>query len=106
MNNQTVRIKNLLQETYDDGTPVYYEYRDGDKIVRKTAKEFKEIMTDCGLKFEIYGYEGILNHIALLADEAAKTYYSKSRNGLAADAEDMFGTIYTALKERGYYGDK
>ena len=35
-------IPSDLQETYDDGTPVYYEYRDGDKIVRKTAKEFKE----------------------------------------------------------------
>lgn len=39
-------IPSDLQETYDDGTPVYYEYRDGDKVVRKTAKEFKEEYED------------------------------------------------------------
>lgn len=34
-------IPSDLQEFYEDGTPVYYEYRDGDEVVRKTAKEFK-----------------------------------------------------------------
>lgn len=35
-------IPSDLQEVYEDGTLVYYEYKDGDKIIRKTAKEFKE----------------------------------------------------------------
>lgn len=66
------------------------------------AEEFEKIMSDCGYDFEVFGYEGILNYISILAKEASITYYNES-HVLAAVTKNTYDVIYASLKERGYY---
>lgn len=50
---------------------------------KMTAKEFKRICTECGYDFEVWGFDGILNELALLnykqmhehKDESLKNHY-------------------------------
>lgn len=68
-----------------------------------TNKEFKKILKDAGMDFNVYGYEGILNKLSILSDYKRKEY-EKNGNELLAKLEyDSAEAIYEALKNRGYY---
>jgi len=68
--------------------------------------EFKKIMTDAGMDFSVYGYEGILNTIILMSSAAEEKYRIMGFTGIARYYKKISETIFTALNERGYYDSK
>ena len=75
-----------------------------------TAKEFKEIMTDAGMDFSIWGYEGVLNTLSLFyrheADKWWKEFQQTGENGARVCSqmdEERANGLYDALEERGYF---
>ena len=67
------------------------------------SKEFEETLTNAGIDFNCFGYEGILNLISLYCD---KEYERYKENGLIKAAEfekERSHKIYEELKKRGYY---
>ena len=69
---------------------------------KMTAKEFKKVLADAEIDFEVYGYEGVLNLIALaniyLEDETnyenLKQMYARRRNA-----------INNVLEEKGFFNN-
>ena len=70
------------------------------------GKEFKKIMTDAGMDFTLYGYDGILNAIILMSSAAEEKYRIMGLTGIARYYKKISETIFTALNERGYYDSK
>lgn len=68
-----------------------------------TNKEFKKILNDAGLDFDIFGYEGILNKLCILSEYERIRFENVGANALAKLEYDRGMTIYRALNERGYY---
>lgn len=75
---------------------------------KMTQKEFKRILEESNVNFEIWGYEGILNMIAgynnFLADDAEK----RAGNGCSNIAKRMRATadnITAELAKIGYYNN-
>ena len=71
----------------------------------KTAKDFQQILTDAGLVFGVYGYDGILNTIALYAKYYSEHMADEGYPSIAKGANDVYAGIFAALEERGYYDD-
>ena len=72
---------------------------------KMTLKEFKEIFNECGHNFEVWGYEGILNLIAIADYQDAK---DMEKEGLMAGAKALRSKanyITNVLEERGYFKD-
>lgn len=76
------------------------------KAKAMTLKQFKQVLEDAGLNFEVWGWEGILNMISgyndYLAEQALRIggmSYAYTHSKEAADK------IFKALEERGYYDD-
>ena len=67
-----------------------------------TAKEFKEILTDSGVNFEIFGFEGILNELTIYNEMMAKKYEGRTPEKAY---KNISNKIYEALEKRGYYDD-
>ena len=68
--------------------------------------EFKKIITDAGMDFSLYGYEGILNTIIIMSSAAEEKYRIMGLTATARHYEKIRETIFTALNERGYYDSK
>ena len=68
-----------------------------------TNKEFKKILKDAGIDFNVYGYEGILNKLSILSDYKRREYKEKGNEVLAKFEYDSGNVIYEALANRGYY---
>ena len=77
---------------------------------KMTAKEFKEILTDAGMDFSIWGYEGIINVLSLYyrhesqryMDEYLETHDRGAKACMTIEYEKA-DRMYKALEERGYY---
>ena len=67
------------------------------------SKEFKKVLTDAGLNFEIFGYEGILNLISIYLHLDAQQKHEGS--ALAEYEEENSDKIYKYLQNRGYYNN-
>lgn len=67
---------------------------------KMTAKEFKQIFNDAGMDFKIWGYEGILNEIAIAQTSLAN---ETKHDALKEMYQSRSQFIYNALKERGHY---
>lgn len=70
---------------------------------KMTLKEFKEILNNSGVNFDIRGYEGILNLISIAADFQAEEYKQKGNTVLAELEKEKSDFIYNTLENRGYY---
>lgn len=73
------------------------------KVKKLTNKEFKQILTDCGLDFSIWGYDGVLNMVVICLYHDAR---EERKNGydLAADVDiERANKLYDELHKRGYY---
>lgn len=67
---------------------------------KMTLKEFKQIFNDAGLDFNIWGYEGILNEIAIAQNAMAE---ETKHDVLKEMYQSRSEFIYNSLKERGHY---
>lgn len=72
---------------------------------KMTATEFKKALTDAGIDFETWGWEGVLNLISICERYNAKDYASRDLNAIAKSAQEHADNIYHYLKGRGYYED-
>ena len=65
-----------------------------------TFEEFKEVLTKAELDFEVIGFEGVLNYMALCfgyrEKESTRPYIKELYN-------QQHKTIHNALRKRGYY---
>ena len=83
-----------------------HTYIEEDTDMKKmTLKEFKDALVKAEMDFEYWGWEGILNMIAI-----EESYHEKemTKMGLHAGArgcERRKQTIFDILKERGYYNN-
>lgn len=68
-----------------------------------TANEFKKILTDSGMDFDCFGYEGILNIISMFQDYKAKEANEKGCNRIAVLEYKIGSKIYDELYKRGFY---
>ena len=67
---------------------------------KMTAKEFKEILTESGTDFDLYGFEGILNELSIYNEMMAKEYEGEAPELVY---KKISNKIYKALEKRGYY---
>ena len=67
---------------------------------KMTLKEFKQIFNDAGMDFDIWGYEGILNEIAIAQNAMAE---ETEHDALKEMYYDRSRFINAKLKERGHY---
>ena len=74
------------------------------KVKKLTNKEFKAILNDCGINFEIWGYEGILNYVIRCLYNDAKQDIEKGFTTLAESDRERANKLYDILEKRGYYG--
>lgn len=70
---------------------------------KMTSKEFENILTACGMTFEAYGYDGVLNMLSLCMDYSAEYSQSRGHEAAAKVYEDRARMIYACLSSRGYY---
>lgn len=84
-------------------------------MAKMTAKEFVNVLTESGLDFEVYGYEGVLNMLSIYLSHEADEYENRAmiarqkgddNVGLLSlkktcQAESDF--LYDTLSKRGYY---
>ena len=74
------------------------------KVKKLTNKEFKTFLTESGIDFDIWGYEGILNYVirCLYHD-----YREETEKGFTVSAEldrERANKLFDILEKRGYYG--
>ena len=69
---------------------------------KMTAKEFKEILTESGVNFDLYGFEGILNELSIYNEMMAKEYEGKTPEIVY---KKISYKIFKALEKRGYYSE-
>ena len=72
---------------------------------KMTLKEFKEIFNESGHDFELWGWEGILNLVAIADYQDAK---DMAKEGLMAGANGLrtkANYITNVLEERGWFKD-
>ena len=67
-----------------------------------TKKEFVAVLEKAGMYFDVYGYEGILNMIALYSKYASDLYELKSP-AISKMYQHQDDVIYEELSSRGYY---
>lgn len=72
---------------------------------KMTNKEFKQILNDAGISFEILGYEGVLNNTSGHYREIANDAESRGSYVVAKTFREIADNIYNALDARGYYDD-
>lgn len=72
---------------------------------KMTNKEFKEALEKANISFDFWGYEGILNMIAILEKYQKKECLEKGFNASAKACERRRKAIFDILNERGYYDD-
>ena len=70
---------------------------------KMTNKEFKEILTNAGIQFDIYGYEGILNMIATYKRQMAEKFFEEGYESLSRNYEDCANYLHDELEKRGLY---
>lgn len=70
---------------------------------KMTAKDFKKIIDDAELYFDCWGYEGILNILAIFEDQQSKEELEKGHTAYAASLKRISDKIYDALCARGWY---
>lgn len=75
------------------------------KYKKVNSKEFKEVLTDSGLNFDIFGYDGILNLISIYLEMDSVKYIETSPE-FAEYEHNNSDKIYHYLKDRGYYDRK
>ena len=68
-----------------------------------TTKEFKQILNDSGINFEVFKWEGILNMISGYHEIIAKEARERGSLSVAKMDKDISDKIYTVLKSRGFY---
>lgn len=69
---------------------------------KMTAKEFKEILTESGVDFDLYGFEGILNELSIYNEMMSKKYEGKAPEIVY---KKISNKIFKALEKRGYYSE-
>ena len=72
---------------------------------RMTAGQFKKVITEAGLDFNVYGYEGILNELSLYARSYSAEQKASGFDHYAGYLDNLAQTIYKALDKRGYYDE-
>lgn len=72
---------------------------------KMTDKEFKQILEDAGMSFEVLGYEGVLNEISGRYRELANEFESRGCASVALKFRETADNIYNALDARGFYDD-
>ena len=70
---------------------------------KMTAWEFKKVLSDVGLDFNIYGYEGILNELSLACRAYSSEQLAGGHKNTAEWLMEITDGIYKALDRRGYY---
>ena len=73
-----------------------------------TSKQFKEILTNAGVDFKVYGYAGLLNKLCILYDERQELYAQSNdecTRKCADIAHKRSKRIYDQLDALGYYDD-
>lgn len=74
------------------------------KYKRMTLKEFKAALeTEAKMTFDVWGWDGILNCLAVLASFEAKENRSLGLSALERTEDEKCTNIHRYLKERGYY---
>ena len=68
-----------------------------------TAKEFEKVLTNCGIDFSIWGYEGIINIVSTYCSMEAKEYEKKNKKALVELYNDRAHKTYEYLESIGYY---
>ena len=69
---------------------------------KMTAKEFKEILTESGVDFEIFGFDGILNELSIYNEMMAKKYAGTC---VEMAYKNISNKIFKELEKRGYYSE-
>lgn len=72
---------------------------------KMTNKEFKQILEDAGMSFEVLGYEGVLNEMSGRYRELANDLESRGCTSVALRFRATADGIYNALDARGFYDD-
>ena len=74
------------------------------KIKKLTNKEFKAILNECDIDFEIWCYEGILNYVIRCLYQDSKQEIEKGFTSSAELDRERANKLYDILEKRGYYG--
>ena len=72
---------------------------------KMTNKEFKQILENAGVRFEILGYEGVLNEMSGRYRQLANELESRGYASAALKFRESADIIYDALDARGVYDD-
>lgn len=71
---------------------------------KMTVNEFKNALSEAGMDFEFWGYEGILNLIAMANNYQAKELSEiKGMELIADEANERSMKLTQILQDRGYY---
>lgn len=77
------------------------------KYKRMTLKEFKDAFENvAGMSMDIWGYEGILNCIAIMSQYEAREDARLGCSSISSLEQDRCDRITEYLKARGYYDNK
>ena len=73
-------------------------------IMKKmTSKEFKKVFEDAGFDFEVWGYEGILDLVAVAVRSQAIEAENRGAVTVPKRCRERADYIENTLRERGYY---
>lgn len=72
---------------------------------KMTNKEFKQILENAGMSFEVLGYEGVLNALSGNYRQFANDAESRGSYVVAKTFREIADNIYDALDSRHYYDD-
>ena len=72
---------------------------------KMTNKEFKQILENAGVSFEVLGYEGVLNEMSGRYRQLANDLESIGCASAALEFRKTADSIYDALDARGVYDD-
>lgn len=73
------------------------------KAKRVTNKEFKEILTACGMDFDVWGYDGVINLLVVAQRSMGDKDEAGGYNTLAKREHEVADKLQDALRERGFY---
>lgn len=73
---------------------------------KMTAQEFKKVLTDAGLPFDTYGYEGILNELSLGVRLLSFEALARGAKNTADWYMSINDALFRALDDRGYYNEQ
>ena len=71
--------------------------------INMTSKEFEEILNKVGIDFEIFGYAGILNKVAICENALANAEANRDCELLEKMYRGYADAIHDELAKRNYY---